>query len=82
MHDAPTDGLDDTIADAAPPPARPSPARRIQAAALAQLDRAAAGIARRVGSLLPLLLTLSASQGLLWAWLEFGSAGAIRRRMR
>jgi len=75
MHDAPTDGLDDTIADAAPPPARPSPARRIQAAALAQLDRAAAGIARRVGSLLPLLLTLSASQGLLWAWLEFGSAG-------
>ncbi len=40
----------------------------------AMLDRAATGIASRVGSPLPVLLALSLVQGLLWVWATFGVA--------
>jgi len=43
-------------------------------AVAAALDRAAERIASRVGSPLPLLLTLSLVQGLLWLWSTFGPA--------
>ncbi len=38
------------------------------------LDRAMDWIARRTGSLLPILLALSTVQGLLWVWAQFGVA--------
>jgi len=66
--------MDGPLTDDIPllPPATAPRKKRPPAAGI--LDRAAAWITRRTGSLLPLLLALSTVQGLLWAWAQFGIA--------
>ena len=66
MNEPSTDGTPALLAAAA------SAKGRFRAPGI--LDMAGAWISRRTGSLLPLLLTLSTVQGLMWAWAQFGIA--------